>query len=80
MHAQPAKEAVPATTLRGGGQAGAIPASSLPQKEFRKSLIEHFDGLFHQSKLKWPRQAGLGAELAISLPKAWAAVAGTTGK
>ena len=78
--AQPDKESAPATTLGGGGQAGAIPVNSLSLKEFCKSLVEHFDVLFCQNKLKWPRRAGLGEEPVISLPKAQTAVAGTMGK
>ena len=76
-HAEPDKEAAPATTLGGVGHAGAVPLNSLSQKEFRKSLIEHFDVLFCQNKLKWPRRAGLGEEPVISLPKAWTAAART---
>ena len=79
-HERADEEAAPATTLGGGGHAGAIPLNSLSQKEFRKSLIEHFDVLFCQNKLKWPKRAGLGGEPVISLPKAWTAVAGTAGK
>ena len=65
----------PAVPAGNSGHAGSIPVNSLSQEEFRDSLIKHFDVLFCQDKLKWPRRSG-GVPSSVPLPKAWAAVAG----
>ena len=67
--------ALPPPAVRELGDSTSV--NSLSLRKFRSKLIEHFDVLFHQNKLKWPSRSGLGAEPVVSLPKAWRSMGAT---
>ena len=64
-------------TCAGGnnGGTGSVPGctavNSITLDQFRSKLIQHFDILFNQNKVKWPSRRGIGDEPTVSIPATW---------